>query len=546
MRKTFHVKARVAFSGGEDAAGVYVAIVDADPECDDLLGVGVTNPVGKLTLSFTAEAFNQEPGEAEERPDLYVIVSIEHRGARVPILRRDFPGLRFDGEEDLGTITLPIARGQTPIPAIGLRPAPGASKIVRRLHLDAETIEYGAREVSKVVEQLTGWKGLLSSTRFEIVDGFADFERRRVADLLGRGDLTADELALVERRAMRCDVGMMALWDHTERVVLLNKPILEAQNLDALRLTLAHELVHVGQSTAHPEIDAELRAIQSDLIAHSLAGTECSKERLEAIVRFMANVEGYASYIENLLAGFFTHGTTIWGAKIAARMKMAERKGSPAPKVSPSTSPKTWRDLLVFGATAKSSQYEMGRAAYIARAPADGTAKFDSSFRPELRASSETVDMLEAVAMAGDAASQYELGVLLAAGGDGIARDAEAAKRMFRLAAEGGFAAAAYLLAVHLPADDPERVRWLRLAAIQGFAPAMRLLASTLLRADAPVRDIAEVLVLLEKAAAQDDADAMRDLAAIYEKGIGVPRDVVKARVWSKRADAVSAKRAPA
>jgi TPR repeat protein len=203
----------------------------------------------------------------------------------------------------------------------------------------------------------------------------------------------------------------------------------------------------------------------------------------------------------------------------------------------------TWRDVLVIGAATKSSQYEMGRAAYTARAPAGSTAKFDSSFRPELRASRETLDMLEAVA-AGNARSQYDIGMLLAEGGDGVARDEEAAKRMFRLAAEGGFAAAAYLLAVHLPAEDPERVRWLRVAAVQGFAPAMRLLALALLRADA-TRDIAEVLVLLEKAAAQDEEDAMRDLATMYEKGIGVPRDAVKARVWSKRADAVSAKLAP-
>src|SRR4051812_34617676 len=100
-RPIFSVRGRVAWSDGAPAAGAYVAIVDADPDLDDLLGAGATAADGSFRLSFTTEAFNQEALEQETTPDLYIVVSLPSRlggaGPTVlePALRRDFGKLAF-------------------------------------------------------------------------------------------------------------------------------------------------------------------------------------------------------------------------------------------------------------------------------------------------------------------------------------------------------------------------------------------------------------------------------------------------------------------
>ena len=66
-RAIFSLRGRVAFADGAPAPHVWVAIVDADPDLDDLLGIGITGQSGEYRLSFTAEAFNQELSENPRR-----------------------------------------------------------------------------------------------------------------------------------------------------------------------------------------------------------------------------------------------------------------------------------------------------------------------------------------------------------------------------------------------------------------------------------------------------------------------------------------------
>ena len=101
----------------------------------------------------------------------------------------------------------------------------------------------------------------------------------------------------------------------------------------------------------------------------------------------------------------------------------------------------------------------------------------------------------------GNAAAQFNLG-LMYANGEGVPKDDAEAVRWYRLAAEQGDAAAQfnrgfmYANGEGVPEDDAEAVRWYRLAAAQG------------------------------------NAAAQSNLGLMYANGEGVPEDDVTAYAW--------------
>jgi hypothetical protein len=386
-RPIFTIRGLVAYADLAPARA-FVAVVDADPDLDDLIAVGTCEPDGSFRVSFTTEAFNQEPGEAEERPDVYVVVSILDAGTPVPVLHRAFGKLEFanaEMEEDLGILVLTLREGERPPPGVGLerlRAAPGRGKVVKRLRLDEELVAIAAREVVAHVEQLTGWSGLLDGVRFEILDGFHDMQRARVERLLGRGDFGADELARLAAVARDCDAGIAAQWDPFARVVQLNRPALERQSFDYLKLTLGHELVHAGQSRARPDLDTWVHANQAESWKHLLAGTEKTVEARREAGRFMANVEGYAFYIEEMyLRRIYTHGTELAQVttKADARFRAWEQR-----RTVPEPPPKSVDEAIERVEWSKTAQYRAGCAAYLMRTKGDRPAPFDGDLRPEV------------------------------------------------------------------------------------------------------------------------------------------------------------------
>ena len=522
----------MAFAGGEPGAGVWIAIVDADPEYDDLLGVGVANAEGEFRLTFTTEAFNQEAGEEEERPDLFLVASLPRSlGVHTPVLRRDFPGLRFDTKEDLGLITLPVAKGAEPSWAKGLRPSPGATKLVRRIHLDDELVEHAAREVVSLVEELTGWSNLLDGVKLAIVDDFHELQERAFIAHLGRTRLSEAERAFAAERAEGCDVRVMALWDNRERTIFLNRPVMEAQNYDALKVVLGHEIVHVGQSLRHPEIDAAIVAHQRDALDRAFSGRGYSREELNEFTRFMANIEGYAAHVEEALLEVFTHGAVILSAKIDARVRSMERRNAADLTAADlkELSERSWREILEASASRKSSQYDAGRNAYRTRAPGRSVAPFDPAFRPELHFGADVLHAMRTLAERGHVVSQYELGVLHRDGTNGVAKDDDKAREWFRKAATSGHPSAAQALVALEPTAD--RRSLLRAGAEQGVASSQHLYGLELLN-----QKEREGVTWVERAAEQGFLPAMEALVTIYEQGLVVPRDIVKGRIWKKRA----------
>ncbi len=386
-RPIFTVRGRVAFFDGTPARA-YVAIVDADPDLDDLIAAGTTEPDGTFRASFTAEAFNQEAGEAEARPDLYVIVSVLSGTSMVPLLRRDFGKLAFANaassangamEEDLGTLLLPLGRGEKPSPTPGLRSSPGRGKVgARRLRLDDDLVELAVDEVARHVEALTGWSRLRDGVRFAIMDDFDEPYRERARRLLGRSDFSPDELAWIASFARGCEADVFAQWDQVAQVVLLNRRGLELQGLDCLKVTLGHELVHVGQMRARPDLAALQELVWSRSWRHLLDGTVATVDERREDARLMANIEGYAAYIEETyLARIYTHATPVARHAAAADRRFRTWENE-------RTLPKTPAGGSVEGPVwTKASQYVAGHAAYLRRTPVEaGPVPFDGDLRP--------------------------------------------------------------------------------------------------------------------------------------------------------------------
>ncbi len=121
-------------------------------------------------------------------------------------------------------------------------------------------------------------------------------------------------------------------------------------------------------------------------------------------------------------------------------------------------------------------------------------------------------------ALAGDAPSQYVLGVQLWRG-HGVAR------------------------------NDAEAARWLASAAEQNQTDAMTDLAAMYRLGEGVEKDTRRAFSLSMQAAEMDNAAAQYDVGQAYQQGVGVSKDMIRARYWLERADAAEsaqeAKRRP-
>lgn len=143
----------------------------------------------------------------------------------------------------------------------------------------------------------------------------------------------------------------------------------------------------------------------------------------------------------------------------------------------------------------------------------------------------------------GSAPAQLALGVMFELG-KGTTADAAAAADWYRKAAEQGSAGAAnslgaaYLRGVGVPADAAQAVFWFGKAARAGDAPGQFNLAMRYFNGEGVAADPVEARRWLEKAAAAagDDAttqvvvaSSQQELGVLYEEGLGVEKDLVKA-----------------
>jgi TPR repeat protein len=175
----------------------------------------------------------------------------------------------------------------------------------------------------------------------------------------------------------------------------------------------------------------------------------------------------------------------------------------------------------------------------------------------------------------GDKQAQFQLGVLMLDGADGVPKDREAAKAQFRKAAAQGLPGALYNLAVlalegddqnkpdfakaadyfrraaeagdgnaaysygvllrqgkGAPLDIAQSAQWLKRAADDGIIAGQVEYAIMLFNGVGVQRDEAGAAKIFILAAARRNPIAQNRLAHLYLTGRGVPRDLVQAAVW--------------
>ena len=154
----------------------------------------------------------------------------------------------------------------------------------------------------------------------------------------------------------------------------------------------------------------------------------------------------------------------------------------------------------------------------------------------------EAVKWYQRAAEQGDAAAQNNLGAMFEQG-QGVPQNYEDAVKWYRLAAEQGHAAAQknlgtmYEQGQGVAQDFKEAVKWFQRAAQQGHAAAQNNLGAMHgLGQGVAIQSFKEAVKWYRLAAVQWNADAQNNLAAMYFLGQGVPRDYVRAYMWSNLA----------
>ncbi|OTG66630.1 tetratricopeptide repeat protein [Acinetobacter silvestris] len=152
-------------------------------------------------------------------------------------------------------------------------------------------------------------------------------------------------------------------------------------------------------------------------------------------------------------------------------------------------------------------------------------------------------------AVAGNAEAQFDLAELYMQSED--EDDNEHAEEWALKAAQLGHVEAMYWLgegyafyAKDMLEEDPDEAkiyfehayRWLEQASKFKHPAAILELANFYRRGDVVKKDVAKSIELVQQAAELGDVQAMRDLACIYEHGLGLPVDEAKAELWNNKA----------
>lgn len=154
----------------------------------------------------------------------------------------------------------------------------------------------------------------------------------------------------------------------------------------------------------------------------------------------------------------------------------------------------------------------------------------------------------ERAASQGDAPSQEQLGFLFLNGTEGVSVDLPAAFNMFQSAARQGLPLSQQMAGAMLSRgegtakDAAQAVSWWQRAAEQGQPRAQVSLGIALINGTGVARNSQSGIVWLEKAASQAEAhpkeagDAHGALGEVFEKGVGLPIDIEKARFHYSKA----------
>ena len=299
----FRVRGRVVSARGVPLRGIRVVIVDRDLLMDDRIAEGWVGPGGLFHCSFTRGEFNRHLFEAEASPDLDQYF-YGRAGADEPVrpLQRISLRTRIEpGDTDLGDLVLD-AVGEELRFADELPVKPGRRGRAT-IELTPGLLEALLREVAPLVQAESGYAIDLDAVRIDVLAGNIE----QALEGSGTG-------ALAEWAGLpgwfRVAIGafltrlVAAMYCPLSATIYVNEPMTRTVNLDALKLILAHELVHHGQFTHRPELreqlDDEIARLQQAL--EDDAPAEVLAEAVQRLTKgFKQEIEGEAEYVRMAL-----------------------------------------------------------------------------------------------------------------------------------------------------------------------------------------------------------------------------------------------------
>lgn len=157
---------------------------------------------------------------------------------------------------------------------------------------------------------------------------------------------------------------------------------------------------------------------------------------------------------------------------------------------------------------------------------------------------SEALATYRKAADKGSTSAMVELGVALGTG-SGVARDPDAARKLFERAAAAGNARGVTNLAAisggasGTPSNPAQARAQLAKAAEANVAEAQFQLAMMMADGEGGPKDEASARALLEKAAAQNHVEALVWAGSFAQRGVGGPEDSAKAKAYFTRAAAL-------
>jgi len=363
MDDIFYLQGQVTTGQGLAIHYLRVAVVDKDLMFDDLLGIGITDEEGRFRISFTSAEFRQQALERERTPDIYLVFSAYDDGEFRSVARKEFFHLTFtDRAEDLGEIRIDEWNEEMPsLP--DQKPTPGY-RVVDRLNLTNKLVAHCLEEVAPLVESLTGWKGLLEDISVRVGKDVSVL-MAEVTEQMGLGE--ADFVTRAIWRNMSFDFP--ALYEPFSKTIFINESAARKQNLDAFKVLLGHELVHVGQFQNFPDlIDEYVARFESlvDIIGSSSISDMTELLNDSGMQLHMSRIEGYACYIqEDFLQKYYNCATFFPSESFLSTIVSRVVK-----KIFPE---------LESVAENKMKQYTEGKELFVDAGGEDGPAKFECS-----------------------------------------------------------------------------------------------------------------------------------------------------------------------
>lgn len=252
-------------------------------------------------------------------------------------------------------------------------------------------------------------------------------------------------------------------------------------------------------------------------------------------------------YVRPLVVSFSALGLATLFSYVALAVtepKQASDKEAPVAAVKPSDKPSADKT------TEPSEESEAGREARRRKIHLEACAKAEAGDPDAMleRAMTHLVGIgtpidrtaaakwLRLSAEKGNTQAQFSYGQACARG-EIVAQDHVEAIRWFRLAAAKNNPDAelslsqAYRDGTGVKADEDEALRWLKLSALHGHPIAQADYAYVLLEADKP-ETYAECAEWFRRSALQGKPSAMFNLAIMYQRGRGVPRNKITAYAW--------------